>query len=73
MNTLSSQLKVRSSRRDFFRSTGLLSLASVAPAFVPTSARAATASSTDTNDNPIYMSATKLAGLIRAKKISASP
>jgi len=69
MSTLTSTLEIQNSRRDFFRSTGLLSLASVAPTFV-SSARAAT--STDTADDPIFMSATKLAGLIRTKKISAT-
>jgi len=62
---------LRSSRRDFFRAASLLSAAAIAPSFAPTSARA-NGKSTDTTDDPIFMSAKKLAGLIREKKISAT-
>jgi amidase len=73
MSTSTLPSPVLTSRRDFFRRTGLLSLATAAvPALVPETARAATKASTDTTDDPIYMSATKLAGLIREKKISAT-
>lgn len=60
------------SRREFLRRSGLLTLAAAAPAVLPASARAADKASTDTTDDPIYMSAKKLAGLIRDKKISAT-
>lgn len=60
-----------SSRRDFLRRAGLLSLAT-GPAFTPATAQAAEKMSTDTSDDPLYMSATKLAGLIRTKKMSAT-
>ncbi|MET0656584.1 MAG: amidase [Steroidobacteraceae bacterium] len=58
----------RPSRRDFFRLVS--STATVAAA--ATSASTVThAASTDKSSELIYMSATKLAGLIRAKKVSA--
>jgi amidase len=60
------------SRRDFFRSAGLMSVAALAPTIGTSSAKAAAPVSTDPTDDPIYMSATKLASLIRAKKISAT-
>jgi amidase len=66
---------VRSSRRDFLRRASLLSASIVAVK----SSRAAEGNgtaptqqtSTDPNDEIIYMSATKLAGLIRSKKLSS--
>jgi len=65
----------RSDRRAFLRSAGLLSLATVSGlvAAAPSRARAAAGPvvSTDPSDDLLYMSATKLAGLIRAKKVSA--
>src|ERR671912_2129350 len=55
------------SRRDFFRMVSATTIASaVATAIAPTYA-----ASTDKTDELIYMSATKLAQLIRAKKVSA--
>ncbi len=73
MSTLnrSALLATRSGRRDFLRSAGLFSLAAALPALT-TSARAAgyTASS-DKTDELIYMSATKIAQLIREKKVSS--
>ena len=71
MITASSRFDLAASRRDFLRAAGLLSVASVAPTFLSAEARAAAAASTDSTSDPIYMSATKLAGLIRTKKISA--
>jgi len=61
---------LRSDRRAFLRSAGLMSLAT---AFTGAAASAAPAhaASTDSTDELIYMSATKLAGLIRARKVSA--
>jgi amidase len=72
MITASSRFDLAASRRDFLRAAGLLSVASVAPSFLSAEARAAAAASTDSTSDPIYMSATKLAGLIRTKKISAT-
>jgi len=62
-----SVLKVGSSRRDFFRSAGLTSLAGTfatltAPAY---------ASSSDSTEELVFMSATKIAQLIRDKKVSS--
>ncbi|MDH4459643.1 MAG: amidase [Nevskia sp.] len=58
------------SRREFL---GLARAAAAASATVASiAAPRAIAASTDTSDELIYMSATKLAGLIRAKKVSAS-
>jgi len=54
-------------RRDFFR---LVSATTVTTAAAAVS-QAVQAASTDKSDEIIYMSATKLAGLIRAKKVSA--
>lgn len=55
-------------RREFLRSAGLLA----ASAFGASRARADSyASSSDLADNPLFMSATRLAQLIREKKISA--
>ena len=74
MNSLPLRLHSRASRRDFIRRTGLLSVAAVAPQFI-SSARASEGGggqvSTDPNEDIIAMSAVKLAGLIRAKKVSA--
>jgi amidase len=72
MKTVLQQLAFEDSRREFLRGRSLLSAATAATALAAavTSARAA-AASTDTTDELIFMSATKLAGLIRAKKVSA--
>jgi amidase len=56
------------SRRDFFRMVSGTTLASAVGTAVSNAAQAA---STDKSDEIIYMSATKLAQLIRAKKVSA--
>jgi amidase len=76
MKTTSPSLS--NSRRDFLRRAGLFSAVSLSGGLVA-SARAAAPDgngssqqvSSDPNDEIIYMSATKLAGLIRAKKLSA--
>jgi amidase len=62
----------RSDRRDFLRAAGLFAVASALPG-LKSSAQAAPgyATSTDKTDELIYMSATKLAQLIREKKISS--
>src|SRR3954468_14832878 len=60
------------SRRDFLRNAGLASLSTVATALLPSTGRAATVTSTDKSDDPIFMSATKLAQMIREKKISST-
>src|SRR5882757_2278830 len=58
------------SRRELF---GLPKLqAAVSASLMAAAASSAYAASTDKSDELIYMSATKLAGLIRAKKVSAS-
>ncbi|MDR3415105.1 MAG: amidase [Nevskia sp.] len=68
MKSVLQQLALDSSRRDFLRGRSLLAGAAVAASFAAaTTARA----STDASDELIFMSATKLAGLIRARKISA--
>ncbi|MDR3415107.1 MAG: amidase [Nevskia sp.] len=69
MTSVLQQLALDSSRRDFLRGRSLLAGAAVAASFVaaPATARA----STDSSDELIFMSATKLAGLIRARKVSA--
>jgi len=54
-------------RRDFFRLVSATAVTTTAAAVT----QAVQAASTDKSDEIIYMSATKLAGLIRAKKISA--
>ena len=68
-------LDPRSSRRAFLQRTSLLSFASVAPQFI-SSAQAQSQNglpeSTDTTDEIIFMSATRLAGLIRQRKVSAT-
>jgi amidase len=72
MKSVLEQLAVDSQRRDFLRGRALFSAATVATAVstVVASARAAAASS-DKTDELIFMSATKLAQQIRAKKVSA--
>jgi amidase len=71
MNKLSAPLP-STSRRDFLRGAGLTSLTSIAAALLPTSGRAAPAISSDKTEDLIFMSATKLAQMIREKKISAT-
>jgi amidase len=67
-----SGLNVGRSRRAFLRGASLLSLASALPtATVRATTQGGLPASTDPSDDPIFMSATKLAGLIRQKKISA--
>src|SRR5882757_2944581 len=68
MKPILQQLAFDSSRRDFLQGRKLISAAAAA-----TAAWAATAAqaSTDSSDELIFMSTTKLAGLIRAKKVSA--
>src|SRR5450432_1183707 len=66
----------RSSRRDFLRSAGLAgSSAFLAQLGIRPAAAAESSTSylqsKDSTEDPVFMSATKLAGLIRAKKISA--
>ncbi|HEY9011564.1 MAG TPA: hypothetical protein VIN06_11130, partial [Devosia sp.] len=65
-------LTARANRREFLRSAGLFTVAAALPAF-SSSAKAAPGymSSTDKTEDLIYMSATKLAQLIREKKISS--
>jgi amidase len=58
------------SRRAFLHRTSLLSAVTAASQVAAPAAKAATSS--DSSNEIIYMSATKLAGLIRAKKISAT-
>jgi amidase len=58
------------SRRDFFRQATLAAKSITVAALGTSTARAA--GSSDSEDELIYMSATKLAGLIRAKKVSAT-
>ena len=72
MKSLLEQLAVDDSRRDFLRGRAAVSTAKAATA-VSTALMAgrATAASTDATEELIYMSATKLAQQIRAKKISA--
>jgi amidase len=77
MKTLRSVPAPATSRRAFLRRAGLLSAAGLTAGLAHSSRAAAgnggpvQQTSTDANDEIIYMSATKLAGLIRAKKISA--
>ncbi len=72
MKTLLEQLALDSSRRDFLRGRAAVSAATVATAISTALVAArATAASTDATEELIYMSATKLAQQIRAKKISA--
>jgi amidase len=67
-----SALATRSDRRDFLRAAGLFAVASALPG-LKSSVQAAPgyATSTDKTDELIFMSATKLAQLIREKKISS--
>ncbi len=66
------------SRRDFLRTAGYGTAAAFVASSMLSRLKAADASpggflsSTDKSDDPLYMSATKLAGLIRAKKLSAT-
>ena len=68
----SAAFATRSGRRNFLRSAGLFAIASAVPHF-SSSAKAAPGplTSTDKTEELIYMSATKLAQLIREKKVSA--
>jgi len=50
----------------------MASLSTVAAALLPSSGRAAPAISSDKTEDLIFMSATKLAQMIREKKISAT-
>jgi len=59
---------VAPSRRDFFRMVSGTTVASAVSAAITSAAQAA---STDKSDEIIFMSATKLAQMIRAKKVSA--
>jgi amidase len=68
MSATSKNTPAAPSRRDFFR---LISNTAVASAVTAAVSGAAHAASTDKSDEIIYMSATKLAQLIRAKKVSA--
>jgi amidase len=72
MKTILERLALDTSRRDFLRGRAAVSAATVATAISTAlvAARAA-AASTDATEELIYMSATKLAQQIRAKKISA--
>lgn len=66
-------LAAASNRRDFLRGASLLSAAVALPSFLTAESRAASyASSSDKTDDVLFMSATKLAQLIREKKISAT-
>ena len=67
-----SSFATRSGRRDFLRSAGLFAVASALPGLT-SSAKAAPGytASTDKTDDLIYMSATKVAQLIREKKVSS--
>ncbi|MDB5988195.1 MAG: amidase [Nevskia sp.] len=68
MKPVLQQLALDSSRRDFLQGRTLVSAAAAAAAtWASTPARA----SSDSSDELIFMSTTKLAGLLRAKKISA--
>jgi amidase len=72
MKSILEQLGEGGSRRDFLRGRVSLSAATAATAVSAALAAArAAAASTDTTDELIFMSATKLAQQIRAKKISA--
>ena len=66
-----SSLALASQRRDFLRAAGLISASAVLPRFLASTSFAAPFVSTDPTDEIIYMSAAKLAQLIREKKISA--
>lgn len=71
MKHLLRQLVLDSGRRDFLRGRSLISAASAAAVTAEVSAARAAAASTDKTEELIFMSATKLAGQIRAKKVSA--
>src|SRR5882757_10072372 len=69
MKPILQQLALDSSRRDFLQGRNLVAAAAAAAAtWASTPARA----STDSSDELIFMSTTKLAGLLRAKKVSAA-
>ena len=77
MNTRPVQRPSTVSRRKFLTQAGYGTAAVFVASSMLSRLRAAETSagnlvSTDTNDDPLYMSATKLAALIRAKKISAT-
>ncbi len=68
----STVLAASSSRRDFLRAAGLFSTAAIIPALASRAhAAPAYATSTDKTEDLIYVSATKLAQMIREKKVSA--
>ena len=71
MKHLLRQLVLDSGRRDFLRGRSLISAASAAAVTAEVSAARAAAASTDKTEELIFMSATKLAGQIRARKVSA--
>ena len=72
MKNLLRQLVLDSGRRDFLRGRSLVSAASaVAVTAQVAAARTAAAASTDKTEELIFMSATKLASQIRARKVSA--
>jgi amidase len=72
MKSVLQQLVLDSRRRDFLRGRCLISAATVATAVTTAVATArAAAVSTDKTEELIFMSATKLAAQIRAKKVSA--
>jgi amidase len=59
------------SRRNFFRSSSLATTSALFGAIATAPARATTPTSTDPSTDIVFMSATKLAGLIRSGKVSA--
>ena len=78
-SALSVERSPQSTRRSFLRRAGLASSATLLAqlGILPASAQTSSASgpsylkSKDTTDDPVFMTATKLAGLIRDKKISS--
>jgi amidase len=71
MKNLLRQLVLDTGRRDFLRGRSLISAASAAAVIAEVSAARAAPASTDKTEELIFMSATKLAGQIRARKVSA--
>jgi amidase len=71
MKNLLRQLVLDTGRRDFLRGRSLISAASAAAVIAEVSAARAASASTDKTEELIFMSATKLAGQIRARKVSA--
>ncbi len=71
MKHLLRQLVLDSGRRDFLRGRSLICAASAAAVTAQVTAARAAAASTDKTEELIFMSATKLAGQIRARKVSA--